>query len=172
MASGPEVCAGSPSERGATLSSATFALRMPLRSAAIRTHMRKRALALVPGLAAISSTFPSAVGAAHLDASRHRIPNLRARMSSANSLGGRSFSSDIKPPHPMSHSDRSDPAFSSARSLCAGSRSEDRRPIASRLLRAMNLSSVCCRSVRSLRMVGGRAAGLRRFGFGAGPLSA
>jgi hypothetical protein len=43
---------------------------------------------------------------------------------------------------------RGDPAFSSARSLCAGSRREDRRPIASRLLRAMNLSVVAGRSPR------------------------
>ncbi len=45
--------------------------------------------------------------------------------SSFFSLGGRTFRSDIKPPNTPCHSERSGPAFSSARFLCAGPRSED-----------------------------------------------
>jgi len=44
------------------------------------------------------------------------------------------------PPNPYRHSDRSDPAFSSARFLGAGSRREDRRPIP-RILRDESLFS-------------------------------
>src|SRR6266446_2566163 len=73
--------------------------------------------------------------------------------------GGRTSRSDIKPHHPLRHSERSDPAFSCARPFAlafknflrrapacpdvGGVRAERaRRPIASRHMRAMNLSSL------------------------------
>src|SRR6266481_5896013 len=46
------------------------------------------------------------------------------------------------PPNPYRHSDRSDPAFSSARFLGAGARREDRRPIP-RFLRDESLRLLC-----------------------------
>jgi hypothetical protein len=91
----------------------------------------------------------------------------------AHQIGGRTFRSDIKPPHPTGHSERSDPAFSCAHFLCAGSRREESllgfeiaSPAFHRLEGLLLFQLSGCVSAAD----GGRAGALRGFGFGAGQL--